>query len=59
MGIAADLAIILVAALIEFTWFTLPAASPITGRTLGVLDDHAELALFTTMAAVSDHSAFA
>jgi hypothetical protein len=26
MGIAADLAIILVAALIEFTWFMLPAA---------------------------------
>jgi hypothetical protein len=56
MGIAADLAIILVAALIEFTWFMLPAASPRTGRALGVLDNPAELALFTTMAAVSDQT---
>jgi CPA2 family monovalent cation:H+ antiporter-2 len=80
--------------LLEFTWFTLPAASPLIGCTLGeaqvrsrtgativaimrrdelvtnpnvteqlragdvlaVLGNHAELALFTTMAAVSDQT---
>jgi CPA2 family monovalent cation:H+ antiporter-2 len=80
--------------MLEFTWFTLPAASPLTGCTLGeaavrsrtgativaimrrdelvtnpgveeplragdvlaVLGNHAELALFTTMAAVSDQT---
>ena len=80
--------------LLEFTWFTLPEASPLTGCTLGeadvrnrtgatvvaimrrdelvtnpnvteqlragdvlaVLGNHAELALFTTMAAVSDQT---